>query len=74
MGKLTSAQRNLLKRIERAAKGELRFPLPTYVMAGRMRDLGLVDIIDAPGRTGWPWSGWHITITPAGRSALADKG
>lgn len=44
-------------------------PRPNYDVAGRMRDMGLIEIIDEPGTMGWPWSGWSMKITDAGREA-----
>jgi hypothetical protein len=68
--KITPAMRRWLKQIARQPNGELHWPKPNYDIAGRMEDLGLVEIINAPGAVGWPWgTKWHLRITEVGRNA-----
>lgn len=56
----------LTKLIE--AGGEIRTQMPNHAFAGRMRDEGLIEIIDTSEGPGWPWNGWFIRITDAGRA------
>ena len=70
--KLTPAMRWRMEEIARLG-GELHFPLPTYDMAGRMRDQGVVQIVDKPGRSGWPYTGWHLRLTDLGWSLLPEE-
>lgn len=64
----TSAMRKWCRRITRAGGEVKRFYGPTYDMAGRMRDAGLVEIINEPGAIGWPYTGWSLRLTDAGRT------
>ncbi len=65
----TLAMKNWLKQAASAPNGELTSVRPSYGIADRMRQLGLVEIVNEPGKIGWPYTGWHIRITKAGREA-----
>lgn len=71
--KPTKAQLRWLKIIETAG-GEYRsVPMPTYDMAGRMRKAGLIEISQNPNsHLSWPYGGWGMKITDAGRAALSS--
>lgn len=74
MAKLTKAQREWLRKID--LQGRNLFPRPRYDVAGKMRDLGVINIVkERPdSELEWPWGNWRPEITEAGRLALSDQG
>lgn len=46
---------------------------PTYDFVGRVRDLGLIEIVDG-AHSGWPYTWKGTRLTDLGRETLAAKG
>lgn len=72
MGKLTKAQRAFLTR--HLPSGELgRWQSHgTYDFVGRVRDLGLIKIVDGE-RMGWPYSWEKTVLTEEGLAAVSPS-
>lgn len=74
MSKLTPAMKRWLAKIER--HGDKPYPpKPTNDMAGRLADLGVVEILKEreTSKLEWPWGNWTVRITDAGRAALSNQ-